>query len=482
MKRYPRQKETKIVTLKGGRVLFTIVALLVVIAFVPILYAKKDALSIFSEFIFGSSEEDTQSLSARDFGNNLASDLANSPENNLVSNSQSNPTSNLGKSVAQRLTQDQKEQVAEQINRGVVGRGDTAAALLSDYLTNGEIYAISSESRKIFPLRRIRAGQPFAIALQKNRLERFTYEISPEEKLVVERTPEGFSVSRAPIVYDTAAVRVDGEIQSSLYESIADIGEDPELAVRLAGIFAWEIDFIRDIRNGDSYKALVEKRYRNGKFAGYGKILAAEFINQKDPYKAFLFKDKYGRQAYYDEKGHNLRKAFLKAPLDFKRISSGYTKRRLHPILKVWRPHPGIDYAARRGTPVKAVGDGVVVRVTRTKAAGKYITIRHPNGYTSSYLHLNGFAREIKKGAKVSQGKVIGYLGSTGLVTGPHLDFRMKRGGKFVNPRRMKNPSAEPIAKALKGTFRKYVDAYTIGLEKGLAHMPIPDVPKETTL
>jgi murein DD-endopeptidase MepM/ murein hydrolase activator NlpD len=475
MKRYPRQKETKIVTLKGGRVLFTIVALLVVIAFVPVLYAGKDALSILPEFIFGSNEPETSALSTND----LATSLGNNPENTLASNS----PSNLGESVAQRLTQDKKvEQVAEQVNRGVVGRGDTAAALLSDYLTSGEIHAINYESRKIFPLRRIRAGQPFAIALHEDRLERFTYEISPEEKLVVERTPEGFSVSRAPIVYDTAIMRVDGKIQSSLYESIADIGEDPELAVRLAGIFAWEIDFIRDIRNGDSYKALVEKRYRNGKFAGYGKILAAEFVNQKDPYKAFLFKDKHGRQAYYDEKGHNLRKAFLKAPLDFRRVSSGYSNRRLHPILKIWRPHHGIDYAARRGTPVKAVGDGVVTRATRTRAAGKYVTIRHPNGYSSSYLHLNGFARGIKKGVKVSQGKVIGYVGSTGLSTGPHLDFRMKHGKKYVNPRRIKNPSAEPIAKALKGTFRKYVDAYTIGLEQGLAHMPIPNVPKETTL
>jgi len=334
---------------------------------------------------------------------------------------------------------------AQDVTEGVIKSGDTAAALLSEFMSPAEIHDLNRKSAEVYSLSRMRAGQPYRMVSTGGILERFEYEIDSEAMLIVSRDESGYTVQKQEIAYETEMHTVYGKITSSLFGAVAEAGETAALGVRLADIFAWDIDFIRDIRTGDSFAALVEKRSRDGEFAGYGKVLAAQFVNQGETFQGFLYADKSGNEQFFDEQGRSLRKAFLKAPLNFSRISSGFNLKRLHPVLGYRRPHPAIDYAAPKGTPVKTVGDGLVVGRGWDKGGGNYIKIRHNSVYETVYMHLKGFAKGLKKGLRVRQGQVIGYVGSTGMSTGPHLDFRMKKNGSYVNPSRIKSPPCEPV-------------------------------------
>lgn len=338
------------------------------------------------------------------------------------------------------------EEPATNVQRGVVEQGATAGNLLQEWLPPADVQSVLSASQKVHSLSNIRVGQPFEVTQENGGLTKFEYEIDDDKKLVVSKDEnDEFSACVLPIEYDVLLDRVEGTIDSSLFESMAALGETPVLAVNLAEIFAWEVNFIRDIQPGDSFKVLVEKRFRDGEFKGYGKLLAAEFVNQGKKFEAFSYKDQFGKTVYYNTKGESVRRAFLKAPLSFSRITSRFTNRRFHPVLQTWKSHPAVDYAAPTGTPVKAIGNGVVVYSGWGTGAGNYITLKHSGGYESMYLHLSGFAKGLKKGKKVSQGEVIGFVGSTGYSTGPHLDFRMKQNGKFLNPEKSLSPRAEPI-------------------------------------
>ncbi|MEJ2490398.1 MAG: peptidoglycan DD-metalloendopeptidase family protein [Desulfuromonadales bacterium] len=336
-------------------------------------------------------------------------------------------------------------EIRREIIKGTVAQGDTATALLGDFFTPAELQQLSRQCKPVFPLTRLSAGQPYRLCLSNNSFERFEYDIDHDEQLIIERHDTDLSVRREPIPYTTETARVRGRIESSLFEAVTHSGERDVLAMNLADIFAWDIDFILDIREGDSFQVLLEKRYRDGKPAGYGRILAAEFTNQGTTFQAFLYQDGDKHPDYYDADGQSLRKAFLKAPLSFTRISSGFTMRRFHPIAKTWRAHPAIDYAAPSGTPIKSVGDGVIIKKGYTRGNGNYIKIRHNSTFETLYLHMKGFARGIAQGKRVAQGQTIGYVGSTGLATGPHLCFRMYKNGAPVNPQRVKAPSAKPI-------------------------------------
>ncbi|MDO3376902.1 peptidoglycan DD-metalloendopeptidase family protein [Geoalkalibacter halelectricus] len=328
---------------------------------------------------------------------------------------------------------------------GVISPGDTLSALLGDYLSSQEIHRLAQKSRPVFPLTGICAGQPFELCLQDGDFESFLYEINRNEQLLIRRSGEKFEISRIPIPFTVEVEVVGGTISSSLFNAVTAIGESAELAIKIADIFAWDIDFIRDIREGDSFQALVEKRFRDGNRSGYGRILAAEFINQGNAHRAVLYQDGDRRPDYFDPEGTSLRKAFLRAPLEFTRISSGFTMRRFHPVTKTWRAHPAIDYAAPTGTPIMTVGDGTIARIGYTNANGNYIQVRHANGYATMYLHMSRFAQGMKQGKQVRQGEVIGYVGATGLATGPHLCFRMTRNGEPVNPQRIRPPSAPAV-------------------------------------
>ncbi len=347
----------------------------------------------------------------------------------------------------------------------VITAGETISSLLGGYFSAQEIHELSQQSKKIFPLTRICAGQPYQICTIDDKFDSFIYEIDQNEQLVIRRTGEKLQIERIPIKYEIRTQIVRGLVESSLFEAVSRAGETSELATALADIFAWDIDFLRDLRSGDTFSALVEKRFREGKPAGYGRVLTAEFRNSGELFRAFYYQDGERPASYYDENGRSVRKAFLKAPLSFTRISSGFTYKRFHPITKTWKAHPAIDYAAPRGTPIKTVGDGTITRIGYTKGNGNFIEMRHNGTYKTIYLHMARFARGMKKGKRVAQGQVIGYVGSTGLATGAHLCFRMYRNGSPVNPYKVKAPAAKPVSKSRLVDFKQQTRTLMARLE-----------------
>ena len=345
-------------------------------------------------------------------------------------------------------------EIRQRVIQGSIASGETLSILFGRFLPPQEVHALVEKIRPHFKPRDLCAGQPYQVCITGNEFERFEYDINRDEQLIIAREEGQFRVVRMPIPYEVKVERVRGVITSSLFETIASLGEEDSLALLLADIFAYDVDFILDIREGDSFQALLEKRYRDGKPAGYGRLLVAEFTNVGETFQAIRFKDGSRPEAYYGPDGQSRRQQFLRAPLEFSRISSGFTMRRFHPIAKTWRAHPAIDYAAPTGTPIRSVGDGTVVAKGHTSGNGNYVKIRHSNGYETMYLHMSRFASNIRSGGRVAQGQLIGYVGSTGLATGPHLCYRMTRNGAPVNPHKVRSIAAEPISRANLAAFR----------------------------
>lgn len=332
-----------------------------------------------------------------------------------------------------------------QIRQIIVKKGDTASSLLNTYLPLKIIYKLTRQSKDVFPLEKIKTGRTCTFILDQNRLVGFEYEINRLDRLVIQRKDKTFSINRVPIDYDVRLDTVSATIQSSLFQAVHKTGEKSQLACKLADIFAWDIDFIRDIRPNDQFHLMVEKKYQKGKFAGYGNIQAALFINQGKRFTAVLHPGSDRRLNYYDENGNSLKKAFIKAPLDFSRISSTFNLKRMHPILKEVRSHPAIDYVAPTGTPIKTVADGVIIGMGYSKTMGNHVIIRHCKGYVTRYYHMSKFGKAMEKNRRVIQGEIIGFVGMTGYATGPHLCFRMEQNGQPVNPMSHDIPSTDPI-------------------------------------
>jgi murein DD-endopeptidase MepM/ murein hydrolase activator NlpD len=318
----------------------------------------------------------------------------------------------------------------------------------------GELYDIGRASSGIYDLKNIASGQKYAIRLdEQNKVLCLTYCIDGDSILTITRTAEGFSAEKVPVLYEKRIGHVGGVIKDNLVSSM----EDLLLALRLSDILAWDVDFTTDLRDGDTYKIVVEELWLDGEFKKYGEVLSTEFTNNGQTYYAYRFEHD-GEADYYDSEGKSVRRAFLKAPLSFRRISSGFTHRRFHPILKIYRPHLGVDYAAPAGTPVSAVGDGTVTQAGYKGQNGRQVVIRHPNGYVTYYGHLSRIQKGVRSGAKITQGQVIGYVGSTGLATGPHLDYRIKLNGKFIDPMRLKMPRGGSVPAALMAEFEALKD------------------------
>lgn len=282
------------------------------------------------------------------------------------------------------------------------------------------------------------------------------YEETPTNYIVVDLRGDPYVFSCEKDIEATLKLAT-GVIYNSLYATLSNNQLNPMLATELAKVFAYSIDFFK-LQKGDKFKAIYEELYVDGQSIGIGEIKAAYFEHRKDPFYAFAY-NQNDQIAYFDESGKSLKKAFLKSPLKFTRISSKYTQKRFHPILKRYKPHLGTDYAAAPGTPIMTIGDGKVIAAAYSRGNGRFVKIQHNGTYTTQYLHMSRFGKGIKKGARVKQGQVIGYVGSTGLATGPHLCFRFWKNGKQVDPYREKAPRADPVAKKYLQQYRVYSDS-----------------------
>ncbi|NOT46075.1 MAG: M23 family metallopeptidase [Acidobacteria bacterium] len=347
--------------------------------------------------------------------------------------------------------------------RGEVPTNATLDAMLRTQGLAGDVVKhVVDAAGAVFDLRRLRAAQPYSLERSlQGALRFFEYEIDADRLLRI--APEGVSgVLRAEVLpipktlaLETAAGRIDRDTPS-LFQAMAETGEGAELAVALAGIFAGEVDFNSDIQPEDGFALSFEKYTRERGPASYGHILAAEFQNGGRTLRAFRFTPPGGEAGYYDEQGRSLRRFFLRSPLKFEpRITSRFSLRRLHPVLHTTRAHNGVDYAAPTGAPVLAIASGTVISATFDRTNGRMVRIRHTGGYESLYLHLSAFAQGLRAGMRINQGEVLGRVGSTGLATGPHLHYALKKNGAFVNPlaEHQKMPSGEPVPPALMQAF-----------------------------
>ena len=345
---------------------------------------------------------------------------------------------------------------------GTVKRNQFLANILLKYGVNYKIIDyIARHTRDTFDVRDMKRGHEYAVICTKDSTRTplyFIYEKSPAN-YVRYRLFDTISaeLGQKPVV--RKLTNTVGVIKTSFWNAIQNNDNDVALAIRLSEIYAWNIDFF-ELKPDDQYKVIYNKLYIDGKYSGLGNILAADFIHEGKDYYAFRFEQK-GKWAYFDEKGKSLQRAFLKAPLKYTRISSRFSNRRWEPILKIYRPHHGVDYAAPTGTPVHSLGDGVIsAKGYQRMGGGNYLRVRHNSIYTTQYAHLSHFARGIHVGVHVKQGQIIGYVGMTGLATGPHLDFRVFKNGRAINPLKLKSPPSIPILKSYRAAFDSVIRVY----------------------
>ena len=340
-----------------------------------------------------------------------------------------------------------------------VKRGETLSALFSRAnLSNNDLYSLIHSPDLTTNLARLMPGQQLHFLLDDNgKLKTTRFDHSMTKMSLFERQENGKFVENILQREPEKELRYsEGVIKDAFFNAGKDANLSQQTIMNLANIFGWDIDFTLDMRPGDSFKVLYYEELLDGSYYRDGDILAAEFTNQGTTYRAVRYTDKEGNTDYYSEDGRSMRKQFLRSPMDFARISSHFTTRRYHPVLHKFRSHKGTDYAARRGTPIKATGSGKVVSAKVSRSYGKYVVLQHGSRYTTLYAHMNGFAKGIRSGAKVRQGQIIGYVGSTGLASGPHLHYEFRVNGIHKNPVTVKLPAAEPIASKERERFEQY--------------------------
>ena len=334
-------------------------------------------------------------------------------------------------------------------------RGDTLATLLGRLgVDDAEALEFLRTRRSARAFYQIVPGRTMrALTTGDGRLLALRYQIG-SNVLSVTRRSDVFKVSEEPAKFERRVQMKSGEIRTSLFAATDVAGLPDGVAIQIADIFSTDIDFHRGLRRGDRFAAVYEMLYDNGEPARPGRVLAAEFVNQGKTYQAVHFDYAEGRGGYYTPEGRNIRKAFLRSPLEFSRITSGFTSSRFHPVLQQWRAHKGIDYGAPTGTRVRATGDGVVEFAGRDhRGYGNLVVLRHQSNYTTWYGHLSGFAKGIRKGSRVAQSDVIGYVGATGLANGPHLHYEFRINDVHQNPLRVVVPAAPPISPEQKPAF-----------------------------
>jgi len=336
-----------------------------------------------------------------------------------------------------------------------VKKGDSMALI---FRRAGEqaktLHNIMASGKTAEQLKHLRVGQVIEFGYnQDDQFQQLRFSPSKTQQLIVSRESGQWHPDLHSEEVEIRTEHATTVIKDSLFLSGSRAGLSDNTIMQLAGIFGWDIDFALDIRNGDQFSLLYETRHLDGEKIGDGEIIAAEFINQGKSYQAVRYTNADNDTEYYAPNGRSMRKAFLRTPVKFSRISSRFTNKRWHPVLKRWRSHRGVDYAASRGTPIKATSNGKVSFKGRKGGYGKAIFIQHGKIYTTVYGHLNSYAKSIRKGSKVKQGQIIGYVGSTGLATGPHLHYELRVNGVHRNPLKVKLPKAHPIAKKYQQDF-----------------------------
>ena len=319
------------------------------------------------------------------------------------------------------------------------------------------IHRIAAALSPIFDFRRAHANDFFALIRDDaGELLSFEFRRGRRDIYRVERNESGDLVaSQSETLLERREVQLGGVIDKSLFESLVELGEGPDLVHEFADIFVWDFDFTTQTRPGDEFRLVFEKFYDREGFVRYGRILAGQYRSASREMTAIYFEDEAGYGDYFTPEGTSVRRAFLRAPLKYSRISSRYSNSRLHPILKVRRPHRGIDYAAPRGTPIWAVADGKVIFQGWSGGFGRLVKVRHNNGYVSYYGHLQKFSTKLAVGSRVKQKQIVGYVGTSGLATGPHLDYRLRVDGRFVDPLRLKLPQGEPVPVQAREQFER---------------------------
>jgi murein DD-endopeptidase MepM/ murein hydrolase activator NlpD len=339
--------------------------------------------------------------------------------------------------------------------------------LLRQEVPEVAVAKITNNFYELFDLVNSHPGDEFKLFLSPgDTVLAFEYTTNDLQKYSLELVDDRYVDRITSVELDKKIEYVGAMIETCLWDALVDIIPETELFTRITDIYAWEIDFLTESRVSDEFKMAYEALYDNGEYVKCGDIIAAEYKLSGIGHKAFLYTDPDGYTDYYDENGYSLQRALLKSPLNYRRVSSGYSYRRLHPIFKIYRPHLGVDYAAPIGTPVVAAGDGII-RIKRwVNGFGNYIEIDHDFGITTGYGHLNDYAGGIVEGRRVRQGQVIGYVGQTGIATGPHLDYRVKKNNRFVNPLRMTIPAAPPVKLEYLDDFKQHVAEMMIYLNQ----------------
>tara|TARA_B100000965_G_scaffold404571_1_gene435775 strand:- start:710 stop:1936 length:1227 start_codon:yes stop_codon:yes gene_type:complete len=346
------------------------------------------------------------------------------------------------------------------INKTVKDGQTLGQILYANHIDHPVIAEVVNKSKGIFDVRRVNSGKEYTLICKQDSLETLSY-------LIYQETAKNYIVfdfNDEPKIYRgekevvTKLKLSSGIISSSLSESIESQGISPRVSIKLSEIYAWTIDFFK-IQEGDAYNVYYENNYIDGKYIGIGRILAAEFTHKGKEFYSFYYKENDNYGEYFDEEGRTLRKAFLKAPLDFYRISSRYSKNRKHPVTGQWKGHFGTDYAAPTGTPIMTTANGTIVTASYTRNNGNYVKVRHNSTYSTQYLHMSKIKKGIKKGVYVKQGDIIGYVGSTGLATGPHVCYRFWKNGKQVDPYKQKLPPGDPISKENRGAYMTVKDS-----------------------
>ncbi|MDX1503793.1 MAG: peptidoglycan DD-metalloendopeptidase family protein [Thermoanaerobaculia bacterium] len=345
--------------------------------------------------------------------------------------------------------------------------GQTVAQVLDDLgVGSGDAQQVIGALAGYADLRRLRPVDSFEARVDDDsRLDRFALLVAGKGRAEAWREGDGWHGSWRPFLRTERPHVVAGELEDSLEGAIVTAGGEGMLAYQMSDVLQWDLDFNRDLRLGDRFEVLYERVYLDGRFEAVGEVVALRYVNGGRTLEAYRFGDPPG---YYDAEGRPMRKMFLRSPLRFSRVTSRFSHRRFHPILKSYRPHYGVDYGAPTGTPVRVTGNGVVLSARWEKGGGRTVRVRHPNGYVTAYLHLSRFAASVRPGQRLRQGDLVGYVGATGLATAPHLDYRVQRDGRWIDPLSLKSIPTEPLAQERLAEFFAWRDALRESLATGI--------------